>query len=324
MFVRQFSSPEIATGLFPEYLEITMKPFIPDYLLPTTVVGSYPAEPKRTVRALFDPYHEAVCQAVDAQIAAGITIISDGQVRGDMIGNFASHLPGIRGKDIIGRVLPPDTPITIKDTKYAVSRHPYVKGIITGPSTLSYGLHLSTPGYRSRDEVIPDIAEALSTEARALEDTGITILQIDEPIFSTGIADLNLGHQAIKQVTSQVSVPVCLHVCGTLSKIIDDYVRMPVQILDFEGSVDPENFASLSSQDLKDKYVGYGCVDSSKASLEDIDTVISRILTGVDILGVERLLPDPDCGLRMLPKEAAFAKMTRLCQAVAKVRSDIG
>jgi len=292
-------------------------------MLPTTVVGSYPAEPKRSLRALLDPYHEAVIQAVDAQIAAGVTIISDGQVRGDMIGTFASHLPGIRGKDIIGRVMPPDTPITIKDTRYAATRHPYVKGIITGPSTLSYGLHMSTSNYRSRDEVIPDIATALSTESRALEATGITMLQIDEPILSTGVANLDLGHDAIAMITKDMSVPVSLHVCGPVKSIIDEYVRMPVQILDFEGSVDPENFASLSSRDLKDRYIGYGCVDSSKALLEDLSTVISRIRTGIDILGPERLIPDPDCGLRMLPADVAFHKLTRLCEAAAALRSEL-
>ncbi|NLL09850.1 MAG: methionine synthase, partial [Methanomicrobiales archaeon] len=88
-----------------------MKPFIPDIILPTTVVGSYPAKPKRTLKSLFDPLHFAVEEAVSLQKKAGITIISDGQVRGDMIGVFASKLPGIRGSDVIGRVMPPDQAI---------------------------------------------------------------------------------------------------------------------------------------------------------------------------------------------------------------------
>jgi len=301
-----------------------IKPFIPGQILPTTVVGSFPAEPRRTFRSLLDPYHEAVCQAVDAQILAGITIISDGQVRGDMIGTFASRLPGIRGKDVIGRVMPADGPITIKDTRYARSTHPYVKGIVTGPSTLSHGLHLDTPNYRSRDELIPDVAAALASEACALAESGIAMLQIDEPIFSTGIADLDLGRKAIEKVVQQVSVPVCLHVCGPISRIIDEYVRMPVQILDFEGSADPDNLTSLSSRDLDGKYIGFGCVDSSKVKIEDVETVITRIRRGVDLLGEERLIPDPDCGLRMLPKDVAFTKLSRLCEAAAVVRSETG
>ena len=298
--------------------------FIPGQLLPTTVVGSFPAEPRRTIRSLFDPFQDAVRQAVDAQISAGITIISDGQVRGDMIGTFASHLPGIRGKDVIGRVMPPNHPITIRDARYARSRHPHVKGILTGPSTLSFGLRLNTSNYRSRDELIPDMATALSSEARALSESGITMLQIDEPILSTGTADLAIARDAISRIAGSVKVPVCLHVCGPLSQIIDDLVRMPVQILDFEGCGDPENFASLSARDLGKKYIGYGCVDSSRAAVEDVQTIASRIRAGTEIVGPERLIPDPDCGLRMLPRDAAFAKLSRLCEAVAVIRSEIG
>jgi 5-methyltetrahydropteroyltriglutamate--homocysteine methyltransferase len=54
-----------------------------------------------------------------------------------------------------------------------------------------------------------------------------------------------------------------------------------------------------------------------------VPTILSRIRKGVDLLGPERLLPDPDCGLRMLPPEVAYAKLSRLCEAVAIVRSEI-
>lgn len=311
------------TGLFPENLNTMIHPFIPGQILPTTVVGSFPSKPRRTLHSLLDPYRAAVRDAVQAQISAGVTIISDGQVRGDMIGTFTSHLPGVRGKDVIGRVMPPNHPITISDTRYARSRHPFVKGILTGPSTLSYGLHISTAYYRSRDELVPDMAEALSREARALSGEGITMLQIDEPILSTGTADLTIAREAISRVASSSSVPVCLHVCGPVSRIIDDYVRMPVQVLDFEGSIDPENFASLSTRDLNGRYIGYGCVDSSRPVVEDQQTVISRLQAGIDVFGPERLIPDPDCGMRMLPPDVAMAKLTRLTGAVSQLRAEI-
>ncbi|HWQ67785.1 MAG TPA: methionine synthase [Methanospirillum sp.] len=300
-----------------------MESFLPGILLPTTVVGSFPAEPRRTLRSLFDPWHEAVCTSVDAQIAAGISIISDGQVRGDMIGSFASMLPGIRGKDVIGRVMPADMAITIRDTRYALTRHPHVKGIITGPSTLSYGLHLASANYRGRDELIPDIAYALRKEAESLASLGITVLQIDEPIFSTGTADLDLGREAIELITRDLDVPVCMHVCGPLSRIIDDILKIPIDILDFEGSVDPDNLSCLSSQDLGSKYVGLGCVDSSRSQIEEVSEISTRIRKGVDELGPERLLLDPDCGLRMLPREVAEMKLIRLCEAAGKVRQDL-
>jgi len=301
-----------------------MQSFIPDTILPTTVVGSYPGQPKRTLKNLFDPLHGAVEEAVSLQKKAGITIISDGQVRGDMIGAFASKLPGIRGSDVIGRVMPPGQAITIKDTAYAVRQHPYVKAIITGPSTLAYGLHLGTPLYRNRNELIPDIASSLVVEAQGLAKTGAVMLQIDEPILSTGAADLDVAKKAIATIAKAVSIPVCLHACGNIAHIIDDLLAMPIQILDFEGSVNAENLASFSGKDLKDRYIGYGIVDSSSQVLDSADDVKRRLWKGIDILGAERILPDPDCGLRMHTPESAYAKLTRLTGVVSEVRQELG
>ena len=300
-----------------------MQSFIPDIILPTTVVGSYPGQPRRTIHSLFDPGHAAVVDAVTCQKKAGITIISDGQVRGDMIGAFASKLPGVRGSDVIGKVMPPAQAITIKDTAYAVRQHPYVKAIITGPSTLAHGLHLTTKQYRNRDELVPDIAGSLVVEAQGLSRTGAIMLQIDEPILSTGAASLDVAKKAITTIANAVLIPVCLHACGDVAHIIDDLIAMPVQILDFEGSVNAENLASFSGKDLRDRYIGYGIVDSSSPQLESKDEVKKRLWKGIDILGPERILPDPDCGLRMHTPESAYAKLTTLTAAVAEVRGEL-
>ncbi|MFA7072200.1 MAG: methionine synthase, partial [Methanoculleus sp.] len=123
-------------------------------LLPTTVVGSYPVVKGSGIFALVDPLKHAVEVAVADQVAAGIDIISDGQVRGDMIRAFTSRLPGIRGSSVVGKVQPARQPITVGDTKYALSRHPKVKGILTGPSTLAHGLAVETPFYRNKDELV--------------------------------------------------------------------------------------------------------------------------------------------------------------------------
>ncbi|MDD3622577.1 MAG: methionine synthase, partial [Methanofollis sp.] len=67
-------------------------------VLPTTVVGSYPVVKTGGLRSLLDPLKGAVETAVADQVRAGVDIISDGQVRGDMITAFVSRLPGIRGQ----------------------------------------------------------------------------------------------------------------------------------------------------------------------------------------------------------------------------------
>ncbi|NYT05061.1 MAG: methionine synthase [Methanomicrobiales archaeon] len=292
-------------------------------LLPTTVVGSYPAVKGTGLLSRLDPMKHALETAVADQVAAGIDIISTGQVRGDMIGSFTTHLPGIRGQQVTGKVSPSPKPMTVADTRYALSVHPKVKGIITGPSTIAHGLQIATPMYRNRDELILDIAQALAAEAQALEEAGVMVLQIDEPILSTGVANLHTAQHAVGMITSVLRIPTCLHVCGDLAAVIDDLRRMPVNILDIESAGNPGNLDSVARTDLKGKMLGFGAVDSASPEVEPQEVIEKRIGRGVELFGAERLLIDPDCGLRMLPRAAAFEKLSRMAAAAAAVRSAV-
>jgi len=296
------------------------KAYFINKVLATTVVGSYPVVKGGGLMSVFDPLRPAVETAIGDQIAAGIDIISDGQVRGDMIGVFTSKLPGIRDQQVVGKVQPAAGPITVADTKIAISKAPKVKGIITGPTTLAYGLHISTPMYRDKDELVPDLAAALLVEARALEAAGITLLQIDEPILSTGIADLAVAKQAVDTITAGLHTPVCLHVCGGLGNIIDELLKFNVNVFDFEFANNPANLDLLSRRDLTGKMIGYGCVDSTTDRIESTAEIRKRIEKGVETFDPKIMLIDPDCGLRMRTREAAYAKLKYMCDATKEVR----
>ncbi|WP_292490326.1 methionine synthase [Methanoculleus sp. 10] len=290
--------------------------------LPTTVVGSYPVVKGSGIMGLVDPLKHAVEVAVADQIAAGIDIISDGQVRGDMIHAFTSRLPGIRGSAVVGKVQPARQPITVADTKYALSRHPKVKGILTGPSTLAHGLKLETPFYRNRDELVLDLAQALAVEAGYLQDAGVTLLQIDEPIFSTGAANIAVGREAVNAIAGRLRVPVSLHVCGNLRNVVDDILRTNVAVFDFEFANNPSNLDVLSAKDLRGRMIGYGCVDSADPGVESVEVIRKRIETGVDLFSPEAMLIDPDCGLRMRTREEAFSKLKNMNIAAGLVRAE--
>jgi 5-methyltetrahydropteroyltriglutamate--homocysteine methyltransferase len=297
-----------------------IKDYFIDKVLATTVVGSYPVVKGSGLRGLFDPLHTAVETAVADQIAAGIDIISDGQVRGDMIQIFAITLPGIKGQEIIGKVQSASGPITVGDTKYALAKAPKVKGIITGPATIAHSLHISTPMYRNREELALDIAAALVPEAKALEAAGVTLLQIDEPIFSTGMADLAVGKQAIDLITASLRIPTCMHVCGNLGNILDEILKFNVNVLDFEFANNPANLDLLSRRDLAGRMIGYGCVDSSIERIETISEIKKRIEKGIEIFDPRVMLIDPDCGMRMRSRQAAFAKLKNMVTAAKEVR----
>ena len=292
-------------------------------LFPTTVVGSYPVVRSVGIKSILDPLHSAVENAVNDQMQAGIDIISDGQVRGDMVSVFTAKIPGVQGQVVTGKVEAPHKPVTLADTRYALSRHPQVKGIITGPSTLAHALRIGTPIYRNREELIIDLAEALIPEARALQEAGVAILQIDEPILSTGIADMQASLESIQRITSQLSAPTCLHVCGELVGVIDAILKMPVAILDFEFSESQVNLDLLSRKDLKGRLVGFGCINSNDLTVENPATIRKRIELGAEVFDPESMLIDTDCGLRMLPRDVAYKKLKNMVEASRQARIEL-
>ena len=74
----------------------------------STVVGSFPAEESspsnfkdKLLNAFgsYDPFKQAIKNSVIAQLDAGVDIISDGQVRGDMVSIFTKYIPGMKIED---------------------------------------------------------------------------------------------------------------------------------------------------------------------------------------------------------------------------------
>jgi 5-methyltetrahydropteroyltriglutamate--homocysteine methyltransferase len=111
-----------------------------------------------------------------------------------------------------------------------------------------------------------------------------------------------------------------MHVCGDLSEVIDDLLKIQVSVLDFEFSKNPANIALVSSRELSGRMVGFGCVDSTTDAVDSVQKIKERIEKGVEAFGARALLLDPDCGMRMRTRDAAFAKLKNLAAAAKEVR----
>lgn len=290
----------------------------------TTVVGSYPtgiiANSEEDVR-------KAIEIAVKDQEKAGIQIISDGQVRTDMVGIFARAIKAFK-KDgnrykIADRVEVPDTPATVDDYKFArkVAVKAKVKGIITGPTTMAMSSSVEkSSGYRSGSdpELIYDLAYALAAEARSLSEAGASIIQIDEPFFSVG-ADLDTGIKAVNIVAKSIETSA-LHVCGDIRPIFSKLLEANVRVLDHEFSAS-KNLEAMDRGAIEahQKVIGYGCVNSFVDDVDSVDLIERRILDGIEKIGKENMWLDPDCGLRMRPKQNAYQKLANLVEAARRV-----
>jgi len=57
--------------------------------------------------------------------------------------------------------------------------------------------------------------------------------------------------------------------------------------------------------------------------VEDVETVVERIRSALRHVGPERLILAPDCGMKYLPRETAFAKLQVMVEAAAQVRASL-
>lgn len=290
----------------------------------TTVVGSYPSGIAARTE---DDVKRAIEIAVAEQERAGVALISDGQVRADMVGIFALNMPGYSKEAgryrVVGRIEAPERPATAGDYRYArkIARAAKVKGIVTGPTTMAMSsvVDKGSPYKSNTDpELIYDLAYAQAAEVRALAEAGAGVVQIDEPFFSTG-ADLEAGIKAVNIVAKAAETPA-MHVCGDIRPIFRQLLEANVRVLDHEFARS-RNLEAMDREliEAHGKVIGFGCVDTASDVVESVDQIEATIRRGIEKIGKANMWVDPDCGMRMRTKEAAFAKLANMVEAVRRI-----
>ena len=301
----------------------------------STVVGSFPVEVKearstknKLLNALgaYDSFKESIKDSVIAQLDAGVDIISDGQVRGDMVSIFTEYIPGMKIEEgntvIVSKIKKPIQEISIKDLQYAkkVMEDYYngnipegcgVKGIITGPNTIVHSSRIES-FYKNKEDAILDLAHSLKYEADAIaKKVDPVYIQIDEPFLSTGMVDMKTAREAIDILHDGLDVPLAMHVCGILKDAFKDISKFNVDILDFEFAGNNVNLGVLEQNSalISNKKIGFGCLDSSVNVVDNVNDVDELVSKAIEIVGKDNLLLDPDCGLRRAPKDVAFEKL---------------
>ncbi|MGQ4832727.1 MAG: methionine synthase [Candidatus Asgardarchaeia archaeon] len=299
----------------------------------TTVIGSYPPLWKESTE---EEIRKAIRIAVEDQVNAGVQLISDGQVRTDMITYFSSRLAGfeVRNKEtfIVGKIEPTDDDTLVRDFKFVkslVGESVKIKGIITGPITLIFSSKMdkSAPykGYRDM-QLYEDVALALKEEANKLQRAGVDAIQVDEPIYSVG-APLDIGKKAVETILEDIKVPTAMHVCGKIGRIFDKLLEFEyVDVLSHEFAASPENFDVVSKEKLvsSGKKLGVGCVKANDPTVETVDYAYKILEKAVSLVGIENIVVHPDCGLRMLTRDVAFNKLKVMVAAAKKIEEKYG
>lgn len=319
-------------------------------MLETTSVGSFP-KPDYLVKArnqlakgelspekLKELELRAIKEVIQMQEEVGIDILVHGEMeRGDMTTYFAENWEGFtisspvrsygnryyRKPVVVGPVKRPK-PVTVEYYKYAQSltKKP-VKGMMTGPYTMcdwSFNEY-----YPNREALTLAFAEVIHQEAVDLEKAGAKYIQIDEPAISTRPDEINLAIKAMKIVTEGIKVKTISHICyGDFSAIYPKILELPVDILDLEFA--NSNFENLEifKKPKFTKMISVGVVDVHSHAIEDKETIKQNLKKALQVFEPEKVLVDPDCGLKTRTPEEAKAKLKVIVEAVKEVKQELG
>jgi 5-methyltetrahydropteroyltriglutamate--homocysteine methyltransferase len=327
-------------------------------LLPTTVVGSY-SVPEWLERLKTDYYrnrisrthlHEihdmAIKAALKDQEKAGIDIVSDGELRRDNdIDYFLARIPGVHipvtvksfyydyYDPVVTEPLPTTEPplLGLADDYCFTRQHTdrSVKFSFTGPFSLSR--RIQNKAYAKSADLVRALAQVLNAEARALAGRGAQLLQIDEPFLAGYPEDVGVAVEAINIVTKGVDVTWGLHVCYGNRYARPSWERhydfLFPAVLDANVDQLILEFARRGYEDLEviqrsgwDRALGLGVMDVKTEQIESAELIAQRIHRALDTVPADKLIINPDCGLRHLPADVARAKLAAMVEGTAAVR----
>jgi 5-methyltetrahydropteroyltriglutamate--homocysteine methyltransferase len=188
--------------------------------------------------------------------------------------------------------------------------------------------------YADPADLVRALARWLNAQARELAATGADLLQIDEPFLAGYPEQVDLAIEAVNIVTADVPATWALHVCygnryarplweGHYDFLFPAVASARVDALVLEFARKGLDDLRLLRQHAWDRYVGLGVIDVKTAEVEPAGLVASRIRRALEFVPAQRLMVNPDCGLRHLPAGVARAKLRAMVAGAAQVRAEL-
>jgi len=337
-------------------------------LFPTMLVGSYPQPewlidrkklagrfpPRVRARELWrveekflkEAQEDATVLAIQAQEAAGLDIITDGETRRESYSNrFATALEGVDIDNpgtaldrsghpnpvprIVGKVRRRH-PVEVEDLLF-LKRHTAkpVKMTVPGPFTMSQ--QAQNDYYASEEEAAMDYAVAVNQEIKDLFAAGADIVQIDEPYMQARPEKARqYGLKALNRALEGVSGVTAVHICFGYAAIIharpSGYSFLPelsgcsCQQVSIETAQSGLDCSVLET--LRGKKIMVGVLDLDDMTVETPQQVLARVKRAMPYVPKENILLAPDCGMKYLPREVAYGKMKAMVEAARLLRAE--
>ena len=338
-------------------------------LLPTTIAGSLPKpawlSPPNQLWApwlvagaqLAEAKHDAVRLVLSDQEQAGIDIVTDGeQTRRHFVTTFIESLDGVDFQHkktvrirnrydadvpvVVGPVVRRE-PTFVEDARFLRGQtQRRVKFTLPGPMTMVDTLY--DAHYRSREKLAWAFAEILNEEARAIEATGIDVIQFDEPAFNVYFDEVrDWGVAALERAAQGLACKTAVHICygygikanNDWKKTLGDEWRQYEQTFPLlaRSRIDQVSLECANSHVpmelmglLAGKDVLVGAIDVATDRVETPADVASTIRAALRYVPADKLIPCTNCGMVPLDRNVARAKLDALGAGAALVRAELG
>jgi 5-methyltetrahydropteroyltriglutamate--homocysteine methyltransferase len=289
---------------------------------------------------------DATVLAIHAQEQAGLDIITDGEICRESYSNrFATGLDGVDidnpGSALdrsghpnpVPRVTGPIRrrhPVEVDDVRFLrASTTRTIKITVPGPFTMAQ--QAQDDHYGSTESLALAYAEAVGEEVRDLFAAGADIVQLDEPYLQARPEQARqYGVKTINRALANAPGTTAVHLCFGYAAIIHDrpsgYSFLPelaacdcdqISIETAQSGLDCEVLAALDG-----KTIILGVLNLNDTTVETPRTVIGRVRRALPYVSPDRLVLAPDCGMKYLPREAAFGKLKAMAVAAAELRAE--
>jgi 5-methyltetrahydropteroyltriglutamate--homocysteine methyltransferase len=297
---------------------------------------------------LAEAQNDATVLAIREQEEAGLDIITDGEIRRESYSNrFATALEGVDIDNpgtaldrsghpnpvprIVGKIRRMH-PVEIEDVKFLRAHtHKPIKMTVPGPFTMSQ--QAQNDYYPNQEAAAMDYAVAVNEEIRDLLAAGADIVQMDEPYMQARPEKAReYGLKALNRALEGISGTTAVHICFGYAAIIHErpsgYSFLPelagcscnqISVETAQSKLDCEVLSQLEGMKIM-----VGCLDLSDMNVESPETIVARIKRALPYVKAENVTLAPDCGMKYLPREAAFGKIKAMAEAAKRLRAEFG
>jgi 5-methyltetrahydropteroyltriglutamate--homocysteine methyltransferase len=297
---------------------------------------------------LAEAQRDATLLAIRAQEEAGLDIVTDGEICRESYSNrFATALEGVDidnpGSALdrsghpnpVPRVTGPIRrrhPVEVEDVAFLrASTSKTVKITVPGPFTMAQ--QAQNDYYASTEDLAFGYAEAVNEEVGDLFAAGADIVQLDEPYLQARPEQARrYGVKAINRALAGITGTTAVHLCFGYAAIIHErpegYSFLPelaaadcdqISIETAQSGLDCSVLAALDG-----KTIILGVLNLDDSTVESADEVAARARRALPFVPAERLVLAPDCGMKYLPRDAAFGKLAAMTEAAARLRTEAG